>query len=48
MSPKQVNKKVSVGVRLQSDLMTFKLEDLAFDVSEYQEVLAQYQLKKKY
>lgn len=47
MNLKQPNQ-VSVGVRLQSDLMAFKLEDLAFDLSEYQEILAQYRLKKKY
>lgn len=39
---------ISVGVRLQSDLMTFKLEDLSFDLAEYNDVLAQYRLKKKY
>lgn len=39
---------ISVGVRLQSDLMTFKLEDLSFDLAEYNDILAQYRLKKKY
>ena len=28
--------------------MTFKLEDLSFDLAEYNDVLAQYRLKKKY
>lgn len=41
-------KQVQVGVRLESDLMTFRLENLAFDLSEYQAILAQYKLKRKY
>lgn len=44
----QVAKQVQVGVRLESDLMTFKIEDLSFDPAEYENVLAQYKLKKKY
>ena len=39
---------VSVGVKLESQLMTFKLEDLMFDMSEYKDILKQYKLKKNY
>lgn len=41
-------KQVHVGVRLQSDLMTFKLEDLAFNITEYADILAKYKQKKKF
>ncbi len=45
---RQTNKKIHVGVRLESDLMSFKFEDLVFDMSEYQDILAQYKQKKTY
>ncbi len=41
-------KRLSVGVRLDHNLMAFSFDELPFNLSEYQKILEKYKLRKKY